>query len=50
MCGWISRWEYRLQAERTILTRVNAVLQTALSEPVAHVRLPCQEIRVGSRF
>jgi len=41
MCAWISRLEYRLQAERTILTRVNAVLQTARSAPVAHMRLPC---------
>jgi hypothetical protein len=40
MGGWISRLEYRLQAEKTILTRVNAVLQTALSAPVAHMRLP----------
>jgi hypothetical protein len=41
MCVWIPRLEFRLQAETTILTRVNAELQTDLSSSLAHMQLPC---------
>jgi hypothetical protein len=40
MCVWIPRLEFRLQAETTILTRVNAELQPDLSSSLAHMQLP----------
>ncbi len=45
--AWIWRLEYRLQAERTILTRVNAVLQTALSTSVCRPHPPTVRRRGG---